>query len=212
MGGASCGLMFYEKIIGDCVQRRLQREQEELARKQQEDLERERKPADNTSAQDQVAEAWRKAQQESAPRRGRHSGRHGSPGHGTSTGGGGAPSHAAVAGLRESRSRSRSPGRDGGGGVHVFPERMAQGVPGGHARVGYVDSSVPGHDRGYERGPSGNHGGFQGVSGSAHRPQSSHYPALVQVGGDSVSQKLEQVCTVVSCCTNVEFYLFSFGR
>lgn len=202
------------------VQRKLQREQEELAQKQREDLECERKPAENTSAQDQVEEAWRKAQQEAGSRRGRHgSGRHGSPTHGASTGGGGgAPSqHAAVTGLRESRSRSRSPGRDGGGGAHVFSDRG----PGGHARVGFADSHAAGYDRGYERGPSGHHGGFQGGSGAGQRPLSSRLPepGAAQHGHDSVSQKLEQVCAAervllcaLSCCLALEVLATYFSK
>lgn len=184
------------------MQKKLQREQEELARKQKEDLERERKPADNTCAQDQVAEAWRKAQQEAAPRRGRHSGRHGSPPRGASIGGGGAaappPTHTAVAALRESRSRSRSPGREGGAGAHGFSDRGMVGVQGGQARVGFVDPLDPRQERGFDRGQSG-HGGLQWGSGAAQRPLSSirSGPGVDQLGSDSVSQKLEQVWSPV---------------
>ena len=172
------------------VQRRLQREQEELARKQKEDLERERKPSDNTSAQDQVAEAWRKAQQEAAPRRGRHSGRHGSPSRGGSAGGGGAapppPQHTAVANLRESRSRSRSPGRDGGGGAHGLSDRGTGGLQGGQTRVGFAEPLDAGHERGFERGLSG-HGGFHRGPGASQRPLSSRRPGP---GGDQLGSCL----------------------
>lgn len=181
-----------------CVQRRLQKEQEELARKQKEDLERERKPTDGaTAAQDQVAEAWRKAQQEAAPRRGRHSGRHGSPsrGGGVSTGGG-APSQAAIVGLRESRSRSKSPGREGGARALAFSN--AGGVTGGHTgRVGFADPHTPGHDPEYDRHPSGHHGGMSGGPAGGIRPVSGRYPGPVpsHLGSDAVTHKLDQVST-----------------
>jgi hypothetical protein len=182
-----------------CAQQKLQKEQEELARKQREDLERERKPADNTSAQDQVAEAWRKAQQEAAPRRGkqsgRHSGRHGSQSHGD----GAASNQPVVAGVLESSSHSRSPQRDGAVGAHEFVDRE---VPGGHARVGFAGprATVQGREQeGYGQGPSGHHAGFQREFSAAQRPLHSHHPGFAPSGehvSDAVVQKLEQVCVV----------------
>jgi hypothetical protein len=181
-----------------CVQQKLQKEQEELARKQREDLERERKPADNTSAQDQVAEAWRKAQQEAAPRRGKQSGRHsGRHGGSQSHCGGAASNQPVVAGVRESSSHSRSPQRDGAVGAHEFVDRE---IPGGHARVGFAGprANIQGREQeGYGQGPSGHHAGFQREFSAAQRPLHSHHPGFGPSDehvSDAVVQKLEQVC------------------
>lgn len=59
------------------LQRRIKREQEELERKQQNELDCERNPGGAEAARDEVAEAWRRAQEEAAASKRLHGGRGG---------------------------------------------------------------------------------------------------------------------------------------
>lgn len=66
------------------LQRRIKREQEELERKQRSELDCERNPGGAEAARDEVAEAWRRAQEEAAANKRIHGGRGGAAGPRTS--------------------------------------------------------------------------------------------------------------------------------
>eukprot|EP00892_Ulva_mutabilis_P009278 jgi/Ulvmu1/6722/UM030_0055.1 len=66
-----------EKERDEAEMRRIKREQEELERKQRSELDCERNPGGPDAARDEVAEAWRRAQEEAATAKRQHGGRGG---------------------------------------------------------------------------------------------------------------------------------------